>query len=626
MLQNIRNNIQGVIAKIIIGLIIIPFAVFGIDSLVGGGGPVSVAEVNGVEVTEQELQRAIDLQKRRLMNMMGENADPAMFDDDLLRAPALEQLIQQKLMLQAAEDASIGISSEALDQAIVNMPQFQEDGQFSPQLYQNILRSNGLTSSYFKLMLSNDMVVNQLNSGLAASDFVTEKELEETAKVVGQKRSFRYFILPYKKVASGITISDEDVNSYYEANINNFQTDNRVKLEYIEVKQQDFFKPVQPEELEQAYELEMADFQADERRRASHILLEITDERGEQQTKELAQSLVQRIKDGEDFAKLAGEFSDDLGSASAGGDLGFSSGDTFPEEFEQALFSLEHNAVSPPVLTDAGYHLIRATEISNVDKPSFDERKAVIEQRIQLAAAEVEFVAKVEELRDRVFNSEDLSDPASELELKVSVSDWVTQTTGPGVLGNKIVLAAAFSDDILQDGNNSEVLELASDHYIVIRVKEHQPPKAKPLAEVKDSIIASLTKQKASTETIKLAQEAVSELSGGTALEDIARGHDYQWQVELAVTRNSANVPRELITAAFDMSVVPEGDLVIKTVPMDNGDAAVLQLEKVEDGSWSDFSSPQQRGISAELQRNFATKSINAFISSIRSAAQIDIL
>ena len=628
MLQDIRSNMQGTIAKIVIGLIIIPFALFGIDSLVGGSATVNVAEVNGKEVTMQELQQVIDMQKRRLMSMLGENLDPSLLDDERLREPALNQLVQQKLLLQAAERESIGVSAQAIDQEIVNMPQFQEDGKFSAQLYQNVLRSNGMTMSYFKEMLNNELLLKQLNSGVAASDFVTEKELTEIAKVVGQKRSFRYFVLPFKKVADDIEVADDDIAAHYDENIQEFQTEERAKLEYISVKQQDYAENVQisDDEIKQAYDLEMADFKADEERRAAHILIEVNDDRDKEQARQLAEGLAKRISDGEEFAALAKEFSDDVGSAANGGDLGFTAGGIFPETFEDALFELTLNQVSEPVLTDSGYHLVQLTQINEIDKPTLEERKPVIKQRLQLAQAEIQFVAAVEQLRDLVFNSEGLADPAEELDMTVQTSDWVTRLSGPGELGDRKVLVAAFSDEVLEDGNNSEVLELAADHFIVVRVAEHEPSKARELADVKDTIVEKLTQKQASGKVIEMAQQAVSELQEGKLLEDIARGNDYQWQVQLSVTRNAANVPRELLSAAFDMSVVPDGQMVIKTVPMNNGDAAVVQLEKVEDGSWSDFTPPQQRGITAELRRNAEAKSMQGYVSTIRENAEIKIL
>lgn len=622
MLQNIRDNSQGLVAKFIIGLIIIPFALFGIDSLVGGGGPAAVATVNGEDITLIELDQVLNLERRRLLNRMGENADPSMLTDELLRGPVLDNLIQQKLLIQAATDESVVVSPVAIDQAIVSMSEFQESGQFSPQLYQNILRSNGYTPAYFKQLMSNNMATNQLNAGIAGSAFVTEAELGLVASIVGQQRSFRYFILPRDKVASQISIDDQQVQSYYEANIESFQSEDQVKLEYIELKQQDFFKPVSEDILQQAYEEDMESFVTQEERRVSHILIEISDEAA---AKVRVESLVAKLNNGESFEALATEFSDDRGSARNGGDLGYTQGDTFPAEFEAALAKLAVEQVSAPVLTDAGFHLIKVTEIKRGDKPSFDDRKPVLTQRIQLAAAEAEFIKTVENLRDLVFNSEGLSVPAQELSLELNQSGLIGHSTASGSLANTQVLAAAYSADVLEDGNNSEVLELASDHFMVINVIEHQPPAAKPLTKVKAGIIARLSAEQSTELALKLSEDFIAALSSGTSLEEVAKAEGYEWQVQQNVTRNTGSVEPGLLTAIF--AIPSSGNTVVnKAVSLTNGDVAVIQLEEVENGSLEQLSIAERRGLKQELERASGSRSMANFISLLRNNAEINIL
>ena len=622
MLQNIRDNSQGLVAKFIIGLIIIPFALFGIDSLVGGGGPAAVATVNGEDITLIELDQVLNLERRRLLNRMGENADPSMLTDELLRGPVLDNLIQQKLLIQAATDESVVVSPVAIDQAIVSMSEFQESGQFSPQLYQNILRSNGYTPAYFKQLMSNNMATNQLNAGIAGSAFVTEAELGLVASIVGQQRSFRYFILPRDKVASQISIDDQQVQSYYEANIESFQSEDQVKLEYIELKQQDFFKPVSEDILQQAYEEDMESFVTQEERRVSHILIEISDEAA---AKVRVESLVAKLNNGESFEALATEFSDDRGSARNGGDLGYTQGDTFPAEFEAALAKLAVEQVSAPVLTDAGFHLIKVTEIKRGDKPSFDDRKLVLTQRIQLAAAEAEFIKTVENLRDLVFNSEGLSVPAQELSLELNQSGLIGHSTASGSLANTQVLAAAYSADVLEDGNNSEVLELASDHFMVINVIEHQPPAAKPLTKVKAGIIARLSAEQSTELALKLSEDFIAALSSGISLEEVAKAEGYEWQVQQNVTRNTGSVEPGLLTAIF--AIPSAGNTVVnKAVSLTNGDVAVIQLEEVESGSLEQLSIAERRGLKQELERASGSRSMANFISLLRNNAEINIL
>ncbi|ARN75551.1 SurA N-terminal domain-containing protein [Oceanicoccus sagamiensis] len=626
MLQNIRDNSQGLVAKFIIGLIIIPFALFGIDSLVGGGGPIKAATVNGEDITAQELDQALNLERRRLLNRMGENADPSVLTDQLLRGPVLERLIQQRLLMQAAADESVVVSPAAIDQAIVSMSQFQENGQFSPQLYQNVLRSNGYTSAYFKELMSSDMANNQLNAGIAGSAFVTNAELAQVAAIVGQQRSFRYFILPKAKVAAQVTIDDEQVQAYYEANIDSFQSDDQVKLEYIELKQQDFFKPVADEELQLAYEQDMESFAADEERRVSHILVEISDDRDESEARVRADSLVAKLANGDAFEELATEFSDDRGSARNAGDLGYTQGDTFPAEFEQALAELELGQVSAPVLTDAGYHLIKATEIKQADKPSFEDRKPVLAQRLQLAAAEADFIKAVEDLRDLVFNSEGLSSPAKELSLTVSQSGLISRSSATGILANSQVLAAAYSTDVLEDGNNSEVIEIASDQFIVVNVLEHQPPAAKPLADVKATIVDSLAASQSTELALQLAQESIAALASGSSLQEVAKAGGYEWQVQQNVNRNNSSVDRSLMSAVFALPAAAGDAVVTEAISLSNGDVAVVQLEEVENGDWAQFSIAEQRGLKTELERNSSTRSMTDFINLLRDNAEITIL
>jgi peptidyl-prolyl cis-trans isomerase D len=626
MLQNIRNNTQGLVAKFIIGLIIIPFALFGIDSLVGGNGPAIVATVNGEDVSARDLDLAMQLERRRLVNAMGEDADPALLGDDRLKGPALDRLIQQKLMLQAASSASMEVSAEAIDQVIVNMSQFQVDGQFTPSIYQNVLRSNGYTPAYFKTLMSNDMSISQINSGIASSDFITVRELEDIAKIIGQQRSFSYFLVPREKVAEQVTISESDIQQYYDANISEFQTQDLVKLEYIELKQQDFFKPVSAQVLQEAYEADMDSFASGEERRVSHILVEVNDARNDDEAKRLIEKLAAKLDQGEVFAEVADSFSDDRGSAQSAGDLGYTQGDTFPPAFEEALSSLALGQVSKPVQTDAGYHLIKATEIKQQDKPSFADREEVLKQRIQLAAAESDFVRAVEDLRDLVFNSEGLSGPASELNFTLKSSEMMGRNASNSLLANPQVIAAAFSSDVLEEGNNSEVIELASDHFIVVSVSERQVPRAKSLADVSPLINSRLAQQQLTELSLALAAQANSQLALGQSIGSIAEAGGYKVEVAENVTRNSVMVERSLLFSVFELPKLSAGVPLNDSVTLINGDVAVVQLNSVEDGSWSQFSEGEQRSLKSQLEQNFASGSLSGFLNSLRDSAEITVL
>ena len=627
MLQNIRDNSQSLIAKIIVGLIVVIFAAAGVESLLGGGGVSAAAEVNGEEITVAELEQAVRIQKSRLIESMGENADLSMLDDGLIQKAALEQLVQQKLMLQAAQEHGVAASPMAIDQLIVSMPQFQENGQFSPQLYENVLRSNGYSMAYFKQLLSDDVLIRQLSTGIAASEFVTEQEFAQAAAIIGQKRSFQYLTLAIKDQLANTELSEEQLQAYYDEHIDQYMREPKNKLAYIEVKQADFVKPVTEEEVKQAYELELADFQSGEERKVSHILVEITGERDEQAAVAYASELKAKIDAGNDFAAVAEASSEDAGSAFVGGDLGYTNGEAFPEDFEAAVASAELNKVSEPVVTEAGVHLILVTDIKSLDMPSFEEKKATIQQRLELQNAEVEFVKQVDQLRDLVFNSADLKEPANELGLEVKTSDWVGRADNAGVLSNPRVQKAAFSDEVLKDRNNSEVIELANDHFIVIRVLDHKPAEAKPLAEVKAQIAANLKKAKASEVLQAQANEYLAKLkSGELSLEQLQQDQSLTVKSEHDVSRITAKAPRDLSAAIFAMAKPSGEQPTLATHTLRNGDQVIVSLSSVVDGKADELSAGEQQAVKAQLLRANSGKSISAYQKSIKTRAEITLL
>jgi len=627
MLQKIRDNSQGTVAKIVIAIIIVPFALFGIDSLVGGGGASTIATVGGEDITELHLQQEIYLQKRRLLNQMGENADYSLLDDNVLRAPALENLINKQLLVQAAAVRGVAVSPSVVDETILAMPSFQQDGQFSAQLYENILRTNGYSPGLFKKVISEDMLIAHLNNGIGASDFVTEKELDDIAKIIAEKRSFRYLTIPVKGFESGIDISDQQIETYFNENAGDFQTEEQVKLAYIELQRSDFYKDISEEALRAAYDEEMANFSAQEERRVSHILYEITDQRDEEQALLLAQEALKKINQGASFEALAREESEDIGSAEQGGDLGFSTGDTFPPAFEEALADLAEGEVSEAVITEAGVHVIKATEVKSAEKPDFESYKPVLTERLQADTAEEELLTVVENLRDIVFNSEDLSEPAKELSLTVRHSDWVSRTTAEGVLSDNRIIAAAFSEDVLKNGNNSDVFELTKDHFVVVRVEEHKPVAQKSLESVRDNIsgillslaVTNLAKEKA------LALE--TSVKSGAELEKLAEENGYEWHIETDAMRNKLILNLELLRAVFEMPTpVDAGAIEAGHVKLSNNDIAVVKLDSVVAGSLEQFSHQEKANIRKQLQDNASKQGIAGFVESVRKQSEVKVM
>lgn len=626
MLQDIRANAQGTAAKIIVGLIVVAFALFGIESILLGGSSNAVAEVNGEAISPQEMQQAVNSQKRRLVAMMGDDLDPALLDDARISAQVMESLIQRKLLTQSAADLGLSVSDRQLGVVIGAMEQFQVDGQFSPDLYRATLADAGFTPTSFKQTLADDMVVGQARSGLAGTEFVTPAELALNARVAAEQRDIRFMTIPISGVVMAQGVSDEDVASYYDANAADFLAEESVELDYIELRTEDFLEPVDESLLRDAYQEELSNSVYQTETAVSHILFEQRDDESDQALAQRIADVKARLEAGEDFAAVASEASDDIGSRNFGGELGYTAGDAFPAPMEQAIAVLDVGELSAPVITDAGTHLIMVTDRREGSPPSFEELRAQLEERVGMSEARVNLMRTVETLKDLVFNADNLQDPARELGLTVSQSDVVTRGQGEGLFANASLLGAAFSEEVLDAGHNSDVFELSRDHWVVLRVREHQAPEVRPLQQVRDQIVASITEQRARAAVEAAAQEALGALSGGASMEDYATEQGYEWQVELGADRRNITVPQEVLRVAFSLATPDTGERVIDFTRNAQGDALVFELDRVTPGTVESLPEQERDALRQLLSSEYGQLVDGEYQQGLREQAEISVL
>jgi peptidyl-prolyl cis-trans isomerase D len=626
MLQDIRKSTQGPAVKIIIGLIVISFAAFGIESILLGGGGNSVAEVNGEEVSAFELQQAVNTAKRRLISMMGDNLDPAMLDDERLTPQALDGLISRKLELQAAQDLGLAISEQQIGAVVGGMEEFQIDGKFSPELYTSLLSESGYTPAYFKQSLTGDLVIGQLRSGLAGSDFATPSELGATARIVAEQRDIRYLTIPVDRFRQETEVGDEEVAAYYEANRDNFMTAETVSLDYIELRPEDFYQPVDESALREAYELEKNSYAYATENRVSHILFEEREGESAEEQQARVEAARDALDAGTEFAEVAGQYSDDVGSASAGGDLGFSSGDAFPEAMEEAIAALEVGAVSEPVETEAGIHLILVTERREGEAPDFDQLRSQLESRLQEDEAIVELLRVVESLRDLSFNSEDLSAPAEELDLTVERSEPVTRNEPEGLFSSPALLEAAFSEEVLDNGHNSEVIELAGQHFVVLRVHTHNLPEVRPLDEVRDDIAARISEEMSRDAVRVEAERLLAELRDGASVESLANERGLEWQVELGADRGNPNVPPQVLARAFQLPRPGEAGSQVDYALLPGGDAVVIELSRVSAGGIDSMNAADRERLAQQLRSEYGGLLDAEYRNGLRASAEINVM
>lgn len=593
MLQNIRDNSQGWIAKTIIGVIVALMALTGFDAIFQATTHKNeAAKVNGDEISQNELSQAVDMQRRQLMQQLGKDFDASLLDEKMLRDSALKGLIDRKLLLQGAEQAKFSFSEAALDQVILQTPEFQVDGKFSSERFDQVIRQLGYSRMQFRQMLAQEMLIGQLRAGVAGSGFVTDAEVLAFARLEKQTRDFA--TLNVKADPAAVKLTDEEVKAYYDEHAKEFMTPDQVVIDYLELKKSSFFDQVavKDEDLQAAYQKEIANLS--EQRRAAHILIEVNDKTTEAQAKAKIDEVQARLAKGEKFEALAKEFSQDPGSANNGGDLGYAGPGVYDPAFEKALYALSKDQVSEPIRTDFGYHLIKLLGVEAPEVPTLASLKDKLTRELKAAQVEQRFVEATKQLEDSAFEASDLAQPAADLKLTVHTSKPFGREGGEGVAANRAVVTAAFSTEVIDEGANSTAIELDPETVIVLRAKEHLKPAQLPLENVNAAIRAQLTKEHASAAAKTKAEKLIADLREGKAPQDKAVDGQ-SWKATEAATRAQEGVEPAVLQALFRMPkpaakeeptftsvTLPDGSLMIVRLNGVNEAAAPTEEEKAQ--------------------------------------------
>ncbi|MBV7510477.1 SurA N-terminal domain-containing protein [Pseudomonas sp. PDM25] len=584
MLQNIRDNSQGWIAKTIIGVIVALMALTGFDAIFKATTHQNdAAKVNGEEISQNELSQAVDMQRRQLMQQLGKDFDASLLDEKMLRESALKGLIDRKLLLQGAENSKFAFSEAALDQVILQTPEFQVDGKFSPERFDQVIRQLGYSRMQFRQMLAQEMLIGQLRAGLAGSGFVTDAQVLAFARLEKQTRDFAS--LNVKVDPAAVKLTDDEVKAYYDEHAKEFMTPDQVVIDYLELKKASFFDQVsvKDEDLQAAYQKETANLS--EQRRAAHILIEVNDKVTEAQAKAKIEEIQARLAKGEKFEALAKEFSQDPGSANNGGDLGYAGPGVYDPAFETALYALAKDQVSAPVRTDFGFHLIKLLGVEAPEVPTFASLKDKLTRELKTQQVEQRFVEATKQLEDSSFEASDLAQPAQDLKLTVHTSKPFGREGGEGIAANRAVVTAAFSPEVLDEGANSTAIELDPETVIVLRAKEHLKPAQLPLESVAASIRAQLTKEHASAAAKTKAEELIASLRDGkTALDKPIDGQS--WKVTQAATRGQEGVDPTVLQALFRMPKPAAKDKpTFSNVTLADGSLVIVRLNGVNEAA-----------------------------------------
>lgn len=619
MLQDIRDNSQGVIAKVIVGFIIAIFALFGVESIIGGfiTSP-PVAEVNGEEITEAQLQA----NTQNLVNTLGGNIEA--LDQELLEQISLNQLIEELVMRQLAQSNSMSVSSDRIDRSIIQTPSFQLNGVFDSELAVRTMTSQFFSVAQYRETLREQMLMAQVANAYASSNFVTEPELDRLVKLSSQTRDLRYLSVTMGTRTLDTPITEEEIQSYYDENQNLFEEDASVIVNYVLLDKNVISDEIvlEADTLLAKYEEDRSAFEGSSEKRASHILFEINGELDEAQALELAQNAIARLGDGEDFGTLALELSSDTASAEDGGDIGFTDGSAFPPELEEAIDELTLNEISGPVVTDFGVHVVKLTEDNENVYQSFEELSESLERELKSAEVELLFAERLADLSNLAFETVDLTEISEELGLAILQSQEFTRDGGNGIFSGPDAIDAAFSDGVLIDGNNSDVVELNDSQAMVLRLEQFNEASVLPLDDVAGEISVNIRRDMERTAAAALGEELYAALDDEALLTQLLTDNQLEWVEAAAVDRNGFSLNREILAEVFAMpepADVPERS----NLTLDNGTFVIIELNEVTEGSIDSIPEEQRDSMIDRMLTDLGNSDFQAFLGNLRENADI---
>jgi peptidyl-prolyl cis-trans isomerase D len=630
MLQALRAKTSGLVAKIILGAIVIAFSFFGIESYFIAQTDNFVAKVGDKEISQQDFRSRFDDFRQQQLQAANGAIDARFFEQPAIKRRILDQLIDEQVLLSANEKLGIAIPAERLRDEISKIPAFQRDGSFDKDLYLSRLTSQGMTPNGFEERVAKQLATREIPVSIAGSAFVTDEQVDNYLRLRGQLRDFRFVKLGKPQVADD-KVSDDEIAAYYKDHQQDYMNPEQVSLDYVEIDAKQLDVSLKPDDstLKDRYEKEKARYVTSEQRLASHILIKVGGNGGPDEQKkafEKAQKIADEAKSGKDFAELAKTSSDDLGSKALGGDLGWMDKGMTDPAFEGALYALDKGAISDPVLSPEGYHVIEVRDIRPGKTRSFEEVRDELAKDYGETERERVYNEKSGRLIDLTYeDSTSLEPAAKELGLKVEKTPLFSRAGGPGIAANPAVTSAAFSDQVLVQGNNSDKVELGPNHIAIVRVSEHKPSTPRPIEEVRADIQHSIIESRISKQAKARADELFARLEKGEAIDAIAEELKLKVEEEKAIGRNAVKVDSALIKAAFDLSRPQTGTPQVQLVALADDEFALLKLDNVADADPTAVDLPTRETARNTLQQEVSNAVARDFVAALRASMDIKV-
>ncbi len=630
MLQKIGDSLKGkkVLAYIILVPLALVFAIWGATGIVNmdvTGASAWAAKVDGTSIPLERVNdawrdRQAEWQQRFGTDIPEETRKT--LQDDLL-----ESFIGTTLVTGRTQDLGYRVDEARVDEFIRAEPAFQVDGKYSENLALARLAQIGVSAAQFKADVRSSLQNGELQRAIQVSEFRTRAELARQVALEDEQREIRYALLPAERFRAGVTLSDADVDTWYQANASRFTTPESVRLEYAELRldQVAATVTVTDADLQDLYAQNRERYAAPEQRRARHILFSASSETEYATALKSAQDVLARLRKGEDFAKLATELSQDAGSAAEGGDLGWSERSAFVGPFADSVFALTEGQLSEPVRTEFGYHVIRLDGIQPGRSRGFDEVRAELEAEFRRDRSADLFGEREESLQRRLEQpGADFAALAAAHGMTLGQVDTFGRGTGGAPLGaDPALLDVVFGDAVLNQRRPGGPVALGDDRFVLVRVLEHRKPVVPPLASVRESVVAALRDERANAAARRAAEDAVRRLESGASVDDVLRTLGAPAEPARFVGRGDPAVPVVVNQAAFAMTRPAAGKPRYRAIPLEEAGAAVIVLLQTRPGTVDGNAMlMQQRGV--QWAARSGQGDVAAYVAEMRRRAKVE--
>lgn len=628
MLQAMRNKMHGWPSIIVLGLAVLAMSLFGMESYFMSNDDAFVAKVGKHEIDQRAYQDRVNQLRQQAAEQQGDRFDSSTFEKNETKLRILDGMIDEQLLLQANTDWGLRVSDLAMRDYIASIPAFQVNGQFDATSYRAWLTSQYKTPEMFENEIRASLATQLLPTAIDASTSTSDAQLDGFLKLLTQRRDLRYFQLPRPALENN-TVSDAEIEGWYKAHQADYMNPEQVSVKYIEVVGANLPLASEPsdEELRKRYANEKQRFVQPEQRLVSHILINVpANATPDQQKAALAKAdkIAAEANPG-DFAKLAEQDSQDLGSRRLGGDLGWLEKGVTNEAFDSALFAMHKGQISKPVLSSDGYHIIWLRDIRSGESKPFEEVRDQLVKEASSAERDRTYNEVAGKMSDNTYQNPTSLEPASvALKLPIKTTGLFTRKGGEGVAANPKVVAAAFSDDVLVQGNNSGLIDLGNNHSVVIHVDQHVAAAAKPLAEVRADVQQKILDARVAAIEKKQADDALARLRKGESMDEVAKSLGASITTANEVERR-AQMPAPLLTQAFLLPHPAAGKPQYASVDMQDGNYVLLAVDKVQDGDLSKVPPEQRESLRQQMAQAYGYEATRELINQLKAKTKIKI-